>query len=66
VRYWFTFDSFICPFSLLYSLIIILCTEASLYTPDIMLLISNKFWMGGPEGGESEGEKRGGQIRGGE
>jgi hypothetical protein len=30
-----------------------------------MLLISNKFWMGG-EGGESEGEKRGGRVGGGE
>jgi hypothetical protein len=41
-----------------------LCTGASLYAPYSLLLISNKFWMGGGEGGESEGEKRGTEKRG--
>ncbi len=41
---------------------------ASLYAPYSLLLISNKFWMGGGGGGgvESEGEKQGGRVRGGE
>jgi hypothetical protein len=45
----------------------ILCTEASLYAPYSLLLISNKFWMeggGGWEGGESVGEKQGGRVGG--
>ncbi len=42
-----------------------LCTGSSLYAPYSLLLISNKFWMGG-EGGESVGEKRGGRVGGGE
>ncbi len=37
-----------------------------LYAPYSLLLISNKFWMGGGEGGESEVEnKRGGGLGGG-
>ncbi len=43
-----------------------LCTGASLYAPYNLLLISNKFWMGGGEGGELEGEKREGRVGGGE
>jgi hypothetical protein len=40
-----------------------LCTEASLYAPYSLLLISNKFWMGGgEEGGELVGEERGGRV----
>jgi hypothetical protein len=54
----------------------ILCTAASLYAPYSLMLISNKFWMGGGgvggwEGGDwgvSGGEARGpswrGRIRG--
>ncbi len=44
---------------------LLLCTGASLYAPYSFLLISNKFWMG-RGGGESEGEKRGGRVGGGE
>jgi hypothetical protein len=43
-----------------------LCTGAALYAPYSLLLISNKFWMGRGEGGETEGEKQGGQVGGGE
>jgi hypothetical protein len=44
-----------------------LCTGAPLYAPYSLLLISNKFWMGGGwEGGESVGEKLGGRVGGGE
>jgi hypothetical protein len=39
-----------------------LCTRASLYAPYSLLLISNKFWMEGGEGGV--GEKRGGLVGG--
>ncbi len=46
----------------------VLCTGASLYSPYSLLLISNKFWMGGgvgswwgrSEGAELEGENKGG------
>ncbi len=40
--------------------------RSSLYAPESLLLISNKFWMGGGEGVESVGEKRGGRVGGGE
>ncbi len=44
----------------------ILWTGTSLYAPYSLLLISNKFWMGGGGGedGESVGEKRGGRVGG--
>jgi hypothetical protein len=47
---------------------IFLFTEASLYAPYSLLLISNKFWMGGGGwevgGGEARGPSWRGRIRG--
>jgi hypothetical protein len=49
-----------------------LCTGASLYAPNSLMLISNKFWMRGGGGGgrvgtgESVVEKLGGRVGGGE
>ncbi len=51
---------------LICTLLIILCTGASLYAPYSLLLISNKFWMGVGQGGELLEEKRGGRVGGGE
>ncbi len=42
--------------------IVFLCTRASLYAPYSLLLISNKFWIGG--GGWEGGESVGGDARG--
>jgi hypothetical protein len=60
------------PISMVYikSIKYILCTGASLYAPYSLLLISNKFWMGGErvwsQWGRSEGAKlEGANKRGG-